>query len=222
LLPRPLHCGRYQLAGLTPHETFSCKADSKSRVCVRQSYYSVPARYAGRRVAVRLGARQVEMFADGARIAARVRAVHKYSSVVELNHYLDVLTRKPGALASASALVAAWASGAFTPLHQRFWDKARVASVTAPKTRALIEVLLLARTLPQESLSQAVEQAIAAADFDPEHVAVSARRQHSTRLAGAMVALPTDIEERLAHLPARVAPSLACYDKLLATVGGDR
>ena len=36
--------------------TLSCRVDAKARVCVRQSYYSVPARYAGRRLEVRLGA----------------------------------------------------------------------------------------------------------------------------------------------------------------------
>ena len=34
----------------------SCRVDAKARICVRQSYYSVPARYAGRRLEVRLGA----------------------------------------------------------------------------------------------------------------------------------------------------------------------
>lgn len=31
-------------------QTLSCRVDAKARVCVRQSYYSVPARLAGRRV----------------------------------------------------------------------------------------------------------------------------------------------------------------------------
>ena len=44
--------------------TLSFKADHKAQVCVRQSYYSVPARHAGRRVSVRVGARRIEMFAD--------------------------------------------------------------------------------------------------------------------------------------------------------------
>lgn len=48
-----------------------------------------------------------------------MRAVHKYAHVLELDHYLEVLTRKPGAMAGATALVAARASGAFTATHQR-------------------------------------------------------------------------------------------------------
>ena len=34
----------------------SCRVDTKARICVRQSFYSVPVRYAGRRIDVRLGA----------------------------------------------------------------------------------------------------------------------------------------------------------------------
>ncbi|WP_162150230.1 IS21 family transposase, partial [Arthrobacter sp. H14] len=42
--------------GFDAAESLSFKADHKAQICVRQSYYSVPARYAGRRVSVRLGA----------------------------------------------------------------------------------------------------------------------------------------------------------------------
>src|SRR5258708_20026431 len=38
----------------------SARVDARARVCVRQSFYSVPARYAGRRLEVRLTASQVQ------------------------------------------------------------------------------------------------------------------------------------------------------------------
>jgi len=159
--------------------TFSFKADHKSQVCVRQSYYSVPARYAGRRVSVRLGARSIEMFAEGARIASHVRAIHKYSYVLELDHYLEVLTRKPGALAGATALMAARASGAFTGAHQKFWDRARAGLGDKAGTKALIEVLLLARTLPAAAVTGAMENAVTTGDFDTDHLAIHARASQS-------------------------------------------
>jgi hypothetical protein len=78
-----------------------------ARICVRQSYYSVPARYAGRRLEVRLGAASLTVY-DGARIVAEhARSLHKYSKDLVLDHYLDVLSRKPGALAGPTALAAA-------------------------------------------------------------------------------------------------------------------
>lgn len=205
--------------------TLSFKADHKAQVCVRQSYYSVPARFAGRRVSVQVGARRIEMFAEGARVASHVRAAHKYSYVLELDHYLEVLARKPGALLGATALVAARASGAFTNTHQRFWDKARASVGDAAGTRALIELLLLNRTLPQAAIEHAMARALATGDFDPEHVTITARAHHATGredTGGMSIALPKDIEDRFGHIPARATPSLADYDQLLTTTGGTR
>ncbi len=56
--------------------TASFKVNHKALTCVRQCYYSVPARFAGRRVSVRIGADKIEVFAEGARFAVHVRAVH--------------------------------------------------------------------------------------------------------------------------------------------------
>lgn len=208
--------------GFEAAETFSFKADHKAQICVRQSYYSVPARYAGRRVSVRLGARRIEAFAEGARIASHVRAVHKYSYVLELDHYLEVLTRKPGALAGATALAAARKSGAFTDTHQRFWDKARHRLGDGAGTRSLIEVLLLARTLPAPAIQTAMDHALSSADFDPDPVSVTARSHAGARRAAGgpdAAALPAEIAERVTHLPRRSPPALDQYDQLLTAAG---
>ncbi|RNL59206.1 IS21 family transposase [Arthrobacter oryzae] len=209
---RPLPADTFEAAS-----TFSFKADHKSQVCVRQSYYSVPARYAGRRVSVRLGARRIEMFAEGARIACHVRAIHKYSYVLELDHYLEVLTRKPGALAGATALMAARASGAFTGAHQKFWDRARASLGDKAGTKALIEVLLLARTLPAAAVTGAMDHAVTTGDFDTDHLAIHARASQSFHHVPA--ALPDEVAGRIRHLPEDWEPSLAGYDGLLAAAG---
>jgi hypothetical protein len=47
-----------------PARLLTARVDRRARVCVRQNYYSVPARYAGRRLAVRLSAMSVEVL-DG-------------------------------------------------------------------------------------------------------------------------------------------------------------
>ena len=51
---------------------------AEARICVRQSYYSVPARYAGR-LEVRLGATVITVYDGAAIIAAHARSLHKYS-----------------------------------------------------------------------------------------------------------------------------------------------
>ena len=42
-----------------------------------------------------------------------------------LDHYLEVLARKPGALPGATALAQARATGTFTHAHDAFWALAR-------------------------------------------------------------------------------------------------
>jgi hypothetical protein len=113
----PLPVKRFDVAS-----QLSCRVDAKARICVRQSYYSVPARYdAGRRLEVRPGATVITVYDGAAIIAQHARSLHKYSEDLILDHYLEVLCRKPGALAGSTALAAARAAGAFTADHQRFW-----------------------------------------------------------------------------------------------------
>jgi len=65
--------------------------------------------------------------------------------VLVLDHYLEVLKVKPGALPGATALAQAMAGGVFTATYQACWDAVRRAYGDAAGTRALIEVLLAHR-----------------------------------------------------------------------------
>ena len=188
----------------------SCRVDAKARICVRQSYYSVPARYAGRRLEVRLGATMITVY-DGTKIIAEhPRSLRKYSEDLVLDHYLEVLSRKPGAFAGSTPLAAARASGMFTVDHQRFWENARRRLGDGRGTRALIGVLLLHRTLPAEAVIAGMQAALSLDSCDPDLVAVEARRSHH-REPPPLLSVPTGKD-----LGDRPAPSLAGYDELLA------
>jgi transposase len=199
-----------------PAQSLCCRVDAKARICVRQSYYSVPARLAGRRVETRLGATTVTVRADGRVVAEHVRSLHKGSEDLVLDHYLEVLARKPGALAGATALAQAQASGAFTAAHQAFWDAARRALGDAPGTRALIGVLLLHRTLPALGIEAGMAAAVRLARFDPDLVAVEARRAAAADRPAVAVPVPPGAPPAAAVQ--RSAPALAGYDDLLTEV----
>src|SRR5215510_13959208 len=144
-----------------PARLLQARVDSRARICVRQNYYSVPARYAGRRLNVRLSATAVEVLDGPHVVAAHERAAGKYAEILALDHYLEVLKYKPGALPGATALAQAKAAGAFTATHQGYWDAARRAHGDAAGTRALIEILLAHRTLPSAAVEAAMTTAIA-------------------------------------------------------------
>jgi hypothetical protein len=191
-----------------PARLLQARADARARVCVRQNYYSVPARYAGRRLPVRLSATAIEVL-DGPRVVARhERAAGKYAEILVLDHYLEVLRDKPGARPGATALAQARSAGAFTAAHQGYWDAARRQHGDAAGTRALIEILLAHRTLPAAALQTAMTRAIEAGVPDPQAVIIDARRQ-----AGRQVA-PVIPIGALARYD-RPAPALDAYDQLL-------
>jgi hypothetical protein len=191
-----------------PARLLTARVDNRARVCVRQNYYSVPARYAGRRLAVRLSAMRVEVL-DGPRlVAVHERAAGKHAEALILDHYLEILKYKPGALPGATALAQARAAGAFTASHQGYWDAARRARGDTGGTRALTEVLLGHRTLPAAALTEAMNRAVASGALDPQAVLIDARR-----LAGGPAA-PVIAIGALARYD-RPAPALTAYDQLL-------
>jgi transposase len=191
-----------------PARLLTARVDGRARVCVRQNYYSVPSRYAGRRLPVRLSATTVEVL-DGPQVVARhEREAGKYAEILVLDHYLEVLARKPGALPGATALARARAAGTFTAAHQGYWDAARRHHGDAAGTRALIEVLLAHRTLPAAAVEAAMTRAIGSGVLDAQAVIIDARRQ-----AGRQVA-PVIPLGALARYD-RPAPALDAYDELL-------
>lgn len=93
-------------------------------------------------------------------MASHQRAVGRYVEVLCLDHYLEVLKTKPGALPGATALAQAKARGVFTQSHQSYWEAARFARGDAKGTRALIAVLLAHRSMPAAALIAAMDRAV--------------------------------------------------------------
>jgi transposase len=186
----------------------SHRVDRKSRVSVRSAHYSVPVRYVGRRVDVRVGADTIEVLDGAAVVAHHVRGLQG-DEVLALDHYLEVLVIKPGAMAGSTALARARAGGVFTDSHQHLWDLARRKLGDAAGTRALIDVLLLHRTMPASEVTTGIERALKVDSIDPNVIAIEARRASEPDTA---VVIP--IGEGL-HRFDRAVPSIARYDQLL-------
>jgi transposase len=206
------------------------RVDRYARISVGKCRYSVPARLIGSRVRVMLSANELRVFDGPALAAVHPRLIAAGDERLELDHYLEIVLRKPGALPGAAALAQARAAGLFTAVHEAFWAAARARHGDAAGTRALIEVLLLHRRMPASQVTAGMTAALAAGSCSVDVVAVEARK-HATAAAGpepgpagpqagphrsraAVITLPA----RRDPLPpdARPAPSVAAYDQLLA------
>lgn len=188
------------------------RVDTKARVCVRQSFYSVPARYAGRSLSARIGGTAIGLLDGGTLVAAHERSLTRGSQTLVLDHYLEILARKPGAMPGALATHQARERGVLTSAHQAFWARARRRLGDAAGTRALIEVLLLHRRMPFIAVHAALEAVNSAGSVEPDLVAIEARRISEGRgPTGSSVASAADLGRF-----DRAAPGLAAYDGLLA------
>jgi hypothetical protein len=204
------------------------RADKFARISVGKCRYSVPARLIGSRVRIKLTANELEVFEESRRVAVHPRLVSSGAEHLDLDHYLEILLRKPGALPGSVPLAQARAAGTFTPAHQALWDAARARLGDGAGTRVLIEVLLLHRRLPAASVTAGITAALGAGTCSPDVVAVEARKHAGAAGARERAAAPgpaprpsgasvITLPRRTAVLPddGRPAPSVAVYDQLL-------
>jgi hypothetical protein len=211
-----------------PFETglhLALRVDRYAQISVRTNRYSVPVRLIGRRVRVMLHASELVVYDGQTEVARHERLIAKAAARLELDHYLEALVRKPGALPGATALEQARAAGKFTPVHDGWWAAACKAHGDRDGTRALIGVLLLGRHLAHEHIVAGLAAALRAGALTCDAVALEARKAAEADVsapppgaastAGATVTFLT--ERRLAALPpdTRPLPSVAAYDQLL-------
>lgn len=189
----------------------SVRVDAKARVCVRQSFYSVPARFAGRRLTARIGGTTIAVTDAGRVVAVHERSIVRGSQTLLLDHYLEILVRKPGAMPSSLAVHQAREGGVLTRAHEQFWARARRRLGDAGGTRVLIEVLLLHRGLPFPAVHAALEAVNAAGSVDPGLVAIEARRITEHRGPTGSTVPSASALRRFD----REAPVLTVYDGLL-------
>lgn len=206
---------------------FHPRVDRYGQVTVRTNRYSVP-RLIGRQVAVLLHASHLVVFDGRVEVARHERMTAKGGTRLDLDHYLETLVRKPGALPGATALEQARAAGKFTPVHDAWWAGACKAHGDTDGTRALIEVLLLHRHVPHEQVVAGLAVALKVGAWTADAVALEARKaadherdgQPTPDLHDAITRAPVVAsltQRRLAQLPPdpRPLPSVAPYDQLL-------
>jgi transposase len=185
------------------------RVDAKAMVTVRQNRYSVPVRLVGLRVNAQIGARQIIVSHDGQPVACHDRLAGRFGVAAELDHYLDLLVHKPGALAGSVALHQQRERGVWPICFDELWAALTERYGPSEAARQMVDVLLLAREHGANHVELAVRGALAAGAHDGRAVGVLARRVD--RPPAAVI---DDLPDRLIGLGSP-EPSLDQYDQLV-------
>jgi transposase len=200
----PLAEEGFQLAAI------SFPAVNSSR-CARvlTNYYSVPAPV-GCEVEAKVYAAQIEFWYEGKCIACHDRCFNRQKKILDLEHYLDALSKKPGALAGSSALEQWRGQGKWPASFDRLWEELKKRRGKQDGTRAMIDLLLLGRAHGYDALRNAIEKTVAIGCMDVSAV-VLLLNGHGGELRPS--AEPVEIGALSRY--DRPQPTLTDYDQLL-------
>jgi transposase len=202
----PLATEAFELA-----ETSFPIVDGKGCVKVRTNWYSTPLT-PGTRVRARLLPAYVEIWQERECVARHERSFGRYEQVLDLEHYLDVLERKPGALAGSRPLQQWRERGRWPESFDRLWHSLEERHGRQAGTREMIELLRAGKQHGWERLKNAVEQALRLGCTDAAAV-------RHLLLFGELTHVSVERLE-LNELAAyeRPVPTMSEYDRLLAEV----
>jgi transposase len=183
--------------------------DGKGCVRVKTNWYSTPL-HAGVRAMVKVWPSEVEVYRDFACVARHQRCYGRGHQLLNLEHYLDVLEKKPGAMAGSTPLAQWRAMGRWPECLDAIWGKLETRHGKSGGTREMIALVRTGLTEGWERLIRAVEEALRLGVTDAAAVThilrmpdPEARRRHALRLA-----------EELAEFE-RPLPVMDEYDLLL-------
>ena len=190
-------------------ETSFPVVDGGGCVTVRTNRYSTPL-HSGMQVQAKIYPAYVELWHDGRRVGRHERCYSRRQQVLDLEHYLEALSRKPGALAGATALAQWRQQGRWKESHDRLWRVLNARYGRQNGTRAMVELIKLGREHGYDRLERTITEAVELGCSDAEAVrylllAGGLERKHAEPIDASAFAQYD-----------RPMPPLTNYDRLLS------
>jgi len=132
----------------------SCQVNKTSLITIETNQYSVPCSYVGQAVWAKIFVDRVIVVAQNQVIAEHPRSYERYQMITILDHYLEVLLKKPRAIRDAHAFHSSDIPDVFRRFHRKMRDQEG-----ATGDRKFIRLLLLHREIGMEKLTQALLEA---------------------------------------------------------------
>src|SRR3984957_12071680 len=138
---------------------FPVIVDGKGRVKVKTNWYSVPV-WPGTRLTARVWPSSIEIEQNGTTVASHVRCYGHGHQLLKLEHYLDVLEKKPGAMAGSTPLEQWRQAGRWPECLDRIWEKLEGRYGKSGGTREMIGLIRVGLGSRWDRLIRAVEEAL--------------------------------------------------------------
>lgn len=180
-----------------------CRVDKYSTVSVNYVRYSVPEKYAEKKVDARVYTSRI-VFYDGKEvIATHPRSFQQGSYHLDIFHYLETLKRKPGALPQSTALLQS--DTLIKTIYEKHYS-------TSPKT--FLEVLDIIKEYGAQSVADAIDNLmkISPADLSADKIRAVIKRPIQDKPDTQLVI--TD------KLDITIQGTLSQYDRLMGEMSG--
>jgi transposase len=147
--------------GFELHETlWPLIVDGKRCVKVKTNWYSTPL-WPGNRATARVWPSYIEIEQhDGKCVARHVREYGRGRQILNLEHYLDVLEKKPGAMAGSAPLQQWREAGRWPECMDRIWKRLEARHGSSGATREMIGLVRAGLGRNWNELIRAVEEAL--------------------------------------------------------------
>ncbi|MGH9563712.1 MAG: IS21 family transposase [Terracidiphilus sp.] len=185
--------------------------DGKGRVKVKTNWYSAPL-WPGLRVTARVWPSVIHIERDGECVAIHARSYGRGDQILNLEHYLDVLEKKPGAMAGSTPLEQWRQSGRWPACMDLIWKKLNDRQGVSSGTREMIALIRTGQSDGWDRLIGAVNEALRLGVTDAAAVMHILRMPDPEQRERHALAL----SEELAQFE-RPQPVMDEYDLLLAT-----
>lgn len=201
---RPLAKQGFELA-----EVSFPSVDSGGCVMVRTNRYSTPL-LPGAQVEAKLYPAYVEIWYQGKRVARHERCYRRRQQILDLEHYLATLMRKPGALAGSTALAQWRQQGRWNQNHDELWRVLNARHGRQQGTRLMVEVITLGREHGYGRLEEIIARALRLGCSDAEAIRYLLLEDSLERTR------PPALRDEVLSVYDRPLPSMADYDRLLS------
>jgi transposase len=200
---RPLPVESFELA-----EVSFPKVDQAGCARVLTNFYSVPLK-AGTVVEARAYSSTVEIRQNGAPVAQHERSYKRSQQILDLEHYLEVLDRKPGALRGSKPLAQWRAQGRWPESYHQLWELMNEKHGRQSGTRSMVAVIRMGREFGYAKLESSVAQALVLGCTDEAAI------RHLLMSDGLQHAAATTVEIGVLAAYERPLPTMAEYNQLL-------